>query len=271
MHDPMTVAFDFRYPWFQYRPWPKSAKTWDEVKNKRRRSPHWREGYRETFATLWHADPETDGSDDSCGWSRPKLTKQETEKIEKEMRWILDDLFEVVPEEDRTVRAKIGIGPIQGIFTIYERTAWFLWRKRVPAEWLTHIISLASNPMDSWIREFNGSPVDLYSIRRIPYFAARNMKGLMRPWWKHPRYHFWHWKLTIHPLQQLKRWLFSRCAGCGDRFTYGYSPHTYSWHGTGPRWFRGESSVYHSDCLPRTKATPADPKKTEYLVDDECQ
>lgn len=27
--------------------------------------------------TVWHVDPETDGSDDSCGWSLPKLTAAE--------------------------------------------------------------------------------------------------------------------------------------------------------------------------------------------------
>lgn len=27
--------------------------------------------------TIWHNDPCTDGTDDSCGWSRPKLSKKE--------------------------------------------------------------------------------------------------------------------------------------------------------------------------------------------------
>lgn len=27
--------------------------------------------------TIWHHDPCTDGTDDSCGWSRPKLTEKE--------------------------------------------------------------------------------------------------------------------------------------------------------------------------------------------------
>ena len=27
--------------------------------------------------TIWHHDPCKDGSDDSCGWSRPKLTEKE--------------------------------------------------------------------------------------------------------------------------------------------------------------------------------------------------
>jgi hypothetical protein len=46
----------------------------------------------------------------------------------------------------------------------------------------------------------------------------------------------------------LKRWLFSRCAGCGKRFPWGYAPISASWESDGPRWFRGERSVYHHEC-----------------------
>jgi len=77
-----------------------------------------------------------------------------------------------------------------------------------------------------------------------------------RPWWKHPRWHVHHWSIQIHPILHLKRWLFSRCAGCGGRFTYGYSPTSTQWDTCGPRWFRGERKVYHHECLPPAK-TPA--------------
>src|SRR5690349_2182370 len=35
------------------------------------------------FFEVWHRDPETDGSDDSCGWARPKLNGAER-KLAKE-------------------------------------------------------------------------------------------------------------------------------------------------------------------------------------------
>ena len=54
MHDPMTVAFEVKYPWRD-----KSSGT----------TKLFPKGYRRTFITVWHVDPETDGSDDSCGWS----------------------------------------------------------------------------------------------------------------------------------------------------------------------------------------------------------
>lgn len=66
--------------------------------------------------------------------------------------------------------------------------------------------------------------------------------------WRGWRWHFWHWKIQIHPVQNLKRWLFSRCADCGRGFKWGASVHSANWHGTGPRWFRGERDVYHEEC-----------------------
>ena len=50
MHDPMTVAFEIRYPWRD-----KPCKAWPD-------------GYRHSFITIWHKDAERDGSDSSCGW-----------------------------------------------------------------------------------------------------------------------------------------------------------------------------------------------------------
>src|SRR5712672_751672 len=54
MHDPMTVAHEIRYPWHRY---PKAKRLTEFEKT-----------YRESFITIWHVDPERDGSDDSCGW-----------------------------------------------------------------------------------------------------------------------------------------------------------------------------------------------------------
>jgi hypothetical protein len=56
MHDPMTVAFDIGIPRF-----------W------RRKKP-----YRGSIdlITIWHVDPEKDGSDDSCDWWGRKKTRE---------------------------------------------------------------------------------------------------------------------------------------------------------------------------------------------------
>lgn len=64
-------------------------------------------------------------------------------------------------------------------------------------------------------------------------------------WRIHPRWHFWHWRVTVVPLQNLKRWLFTRCSKCGGRFKYGESGTTNSWNSAGPRWFKSED-LYHN-------------------------
>jgi len=47
-------------------------------------------------------------------------------------------------------------------------------------------------------------------MREIFRLIAINLLSLMRPWWKHPRFHFWHYRLTFYPWTFLKRWLFHR-------------------------------------------------------------
>lgn len=64
----------------------------------------------------------------------------------------------------------------------------------------------------------------------------------------HPRWHVWHWKVQVHPVQHFKRWAFSRCRECGGRFRWGYAPVSGSWYGRGPSWFRNAEEVYHGDC-----------------------
>jgi hypothetical protein len=64
----------------------------------------------------------------------------------------------------------------------------------------------------------------------------------------HPRWHFWHWSIQIHPYMWARRWLLTRCCKCGGRFGYGESPVSGSWDSKPPRWFRGEEGMYHMDC-----------------------
>ena len=70
-----------------------------------------------------------------------------------------------------------------------------------------------------------------------------------RRWWfHHPRYHFWHWRFQLHPLEAFKRWAFTRCNRCGGRFKYGETGVSSSWNSKGPRWFKSED-LAHMDCL----------------------
>jgi len=121
---------------------------------------------------------------------------------------------------------------------------WFFPRLSDDEMALAH--SLIYDEYDNLRRWFEGTPDTdaVYYICQI----FRIHKARTRPWWQHPRWHFWHWKVRVVPVEGFKRWAFSRCAYCGKRFPWGYSPVTTQWNGTGPRWFRSEEYIYHREC-----------------------
>ncbi|MCP9997978.1 hypothetical protein LUX34_24000 [Streptomyces werraensis] len=62
------------------------------------------------------------------------------------------------------------------------------------------------------------------------------------------RFHVHHWKLQIHPLQQLRRRLLTRCVICGGQSTREHPVNLrHSWPPKAP-WWRGESGLVHMDC-----------------------
>ena len=116
---------------------------------------------------------------------------------------------------------------------------WF--RPRLTDKELVWCKGLIEHPEDN-LQHFFADARDTHEMRGRLAIIIRNYKGFKRPWWKHPRWHFWHWRLQVHPLQNLKRWLFTRCAGCGQRL---------GWHSPAfAGWSQGERGTYHRQCLP---------------------
>jgi hypothetical protein len=66
----MTLAHEIKAPWKKH--YSHSAET-----------------YRPTLVTVWHVDPETDGTDDSCDYSgtRPRLTPAERDLFNRLQRF----------------------------------------------------------------------------------------------------------------------------------------------------------------------------------------
>lgn len=177
MYDPNTVAYEIRSP-FRDKP--------DKLFPK---------GYRHSLVTIWHVDPECDGTDDSCGWFlRGRHLSAKDKKL----------AHDLINDEHDNIR---------------------YWFPDCDAE---EAVS-----------------------RVLGIFAA--LRRRERPWYKHPRRHFWHWRLQIHPWQTFRRWAFSRCAGCGKRFSWGYSPIRFQWDRERPKVFRSEIGSYHHECAEATK------------------
>lgn len=246
MHDPDTVAFEIKSPL------------------RGRKSKLWPKGYRNTLITIWHHDPEDFRGkicrrrDDSCGWFTPPYTPEAKERIRALGVSQYSTIFNRQwADHEGKDYARICYTP-----TAYDAIYW-AWRaikhqERSGRGWqygkplsdaeLDRIFCLASNPVDNLRLTFEavkdrGTCAHLFELVWYDYLRFN------RPWYRHPRWHVWHWRLQVHAVQRFKRWAFSRCATCGKRFTWGYSPTTHSWDNGGARWFRGETDVHHGDCL----------------------
>lgn len=259
MHDPLTVAHEIKYPWKTY-PQSKSGKSLFE------------DGYRTSFITIWHKDPCTDHTDDSCGWfmrSRhgdPKVL----EKIVKRFEWDWDRTFTsdgtgkvyfcgyFYPEDAGAGMPNMGVTAI--VLNLFFLAALEMFpdnnrRKKASAFCqinLFEIMMFAENPTDSLrdgiIRKWG---TDTKRDERIQDIASSIYGWILRqnrPWYRHPKWHVWHWEIQCHPLQQLKRILFSRCCKCGGSFRWNESVCSSQWDSEGPCWFKGEKSLECSRC-----------------------
>ena len=246
MHDPMTVAFEIKSPF-------KSAP-----------SKFWPKGYRNTLVTIWHVDPERGGdhgnrSDDSCGWFRPPTTPEEREKFQR----IGEQEYSTIFQKQRVTAMGESYASICYEPSAYDAIYW-AWRRikregsrhvwkfgpsrgALTADELEYIYMLASNPVDN-LRSTVAEVKDAETCGRFFVTVYRCYTRFNRPWYKHPRWHFWHWSLQVHPWQTFRRWAFSRCAGCGKSFPWGYSPVSHSWDSKPPKLFCSEEGIYHSEC-----------------------
>lgn len=240
MHDPSTVAFELR------RPWPQKS-----VLPGRRYFP--------AIITIWHEDPETDGTDDSCGWAYSKLTKDQKSNLtflagcEARSPWFLREAAKQ-PSSAADAESKM-----RGAIVL---VAAILKVKFSMAEATQMAVEYIHNSTDSirshlcflpgWHTNFPDDSEEHRKRHAEELFTilARGILSRKRRWWQHPRWHFWHWRFQVHPIQAFKRWVWGRCAGCGKRFTWDYCPVSTQWNSKGPQWFRSETSIYHDKCCP---------------------
>jgi hypothetical protein len=235
MHDPMTVAFEVRAPWFRCdRHFPSGR-------------------YHPALVTVWHVDPETDGSDDSCDWFGRKLTPagralaKEMAEWEEKFPYYFTRPSTVQNPEYPTLRSISPGDTLAFVLSVFWTAAWRLERRDLSARDIRRAIGVSVTPDDNFQGSFTRKEQTQDKEVVFAMVIAAYLRG-RRPWYRHPRFHLHHWKVQVHAVQRLKRWLFSRCASCGRRFRYGEAPVSGSWHGTGPRWFRGEPNVRHSEC-----------------------
>lgn len=262
MHDPQTQALVIPYPWRKYG---RSGRN------------DFERSYREPFITIWHVDPcRTNGravrSDDSCGWfmraahGDPEVLAKIVKRFEFDWdrTYTFDNQDKItfhgyfLPDGQRNMsRQGIALNlfllAASVVFESDGRTNWAKSRRFLRKN-LGDILLFAENPTDSLFFDpihDHYLPTEYKREEQIHKIASCIYGWILRetrPWYKHPRWHIWHWRIQIQPLQQFKRWAFSRCCKCGKGFAWGYCPTTNNWNSIGPRWFRSETDTFHSSC-----------------------
>jgi len=228
MHDPCTVAFTIKSPFvreLELAPGEKSHR------------------YRPTLVTIWHVDPR----EDACGWAWDRATDADRALAKK-----------LAMQEFEFWTGKYVQSACGGIAFSAHELIWWAWklisirRTRnlgpLSRSEEDRIQRLASNPHDN-IRLTVLHTGTLEGLEKLFLAVDRIYRTHHRPWYRHPRWHFWHWRIQLHPLETLRAWLFNRCQHCGKRFAWGYSPIAMGW--SEPRSagrFKGQSGLYHHTC-----------------------
>lgn len=159
-----------------------------------------------SLVRIWHVDPCADGTDDSCGWSAPKLSKHLRGLIDFEAGceardpWFQREMAKLpqnVADTEHLLRGAIlGVAHMAGLKCDYRRA-------RDIAARLLH------NPVDNVRRMMCFAPgyhtntkVDSEAERQdhartLYRCIARYLLTDARPWWRHPRWHVAHWRIEF--------------------------------------------------------------------------
>lgn len=263
MHDPMTVAWEIRLPFL------------------------WRERYlRPSILTIWHNDPETDGSDDSCCVRKRLLGKhrgllQCMGGDESRIPWFLRERAKI-PSSPSDAEALLR-GALWYVATCTRLDRWSWSHKRVTFRQCEQLAcELIHNGVDNvrsslcllpgyHTNDRNPDPADVRYPKEASAYWRRELsdgffvmiaKILSREtarWWQHPRWHFWHWSFQVPLWQRFKRRFIERCSECGKRFKGGSAFTNY--HGT-RRWCGDCQSKLYAKAVvpPAAVAVAEDPR-----------
>lgn len=219
MHDPHTLAFDIY------------------LGRKKKNNGN----YRTPFISIWHKDPENDGSDDSCGWFirgrhiDPKIL----EKVKKDFEFNFTHEYWF----NSGGYPKFSIHGV--VLNMYSSALWQILmylnndkpnRTKFNSfmnKYLFEILHFAENPTDSLCSSINMK----YGVEEVPQRISHftnvitaDIMRKLRPWYKHPRWHIHHWQVTFPIFKDFYRRWFEKCDRChkriGTQSVYG------NWHGT---------------------------------------
>jgi len=184
---------------------------------------------------IWHIDPERvvpgRRQDDSCGWFPRDLTPELERAVNElcgggwaDLRQRISDAFDLwyIPNEKyptlREMPMHVAYSTHLMTLMWIDRLAFKRGRRNEPTARLVRLASwLAFSTVDNLNLVADQTPE-----RYIRQLAAAYRREI-RPWWKHPRWHIHHWKVSFDLARNLRR-MFERCATCRKPLGFGYCP-----------------------------------------------
>lgn len=143
---------------------------------------------------IWHVDPCIGGDDNSSGWAMPRLNEAQRERalaIGHEWKTWLP-----TPSYD------FNWSGVEIIWSMWLDVKWQERRRRdIGRDEMQQIFNLACNPVDN-LRHCAKRAMagDEHEIERLARLVYCNYLAHHRPWYRHPRWHFWRWRVQIRAL-----------------------------------------------------------------------
>lgn len=192
------------------------------------------------------------GSDDSCGWfmrsrhcDQKILAKIASDFAYEWHRKFPYERFGWFMEDGTPNYSAHAI--VLAMFRIAANHHYGHWSKAAKKflnDNIFDILFFAENSCDSLctsINQMHGSR-DGNKEEQAMEFAQSVYSWLCRaerPWYRHPRWHFWHWCIQIHAWQRLKRRWWDKCSICGKRGFSDNDPAMGNWDG---------DKIWHESC-----------------------
>lgn len=151
--------------------------------------------------TLWHRDPCSDHSDDSCGWFMRARHGDKT-VLKRITSGIALDWKHYFSETGDPLMSTPGI--VINMFWWGAHEALGKKARKWMRDNLDDILMFAENPIDGLHSGITGKYGEDREPKehRIAQFAQCIYGWILRSkrtWWKHPRFHFHHWRISCRP------------------------------------------------------------------------
>lgn len=168
------------------------------------------------FVQIWHKDPCSDGSDDSCGWSYPKLSEDQRKAMRNLGFWEGQErhfLIHAAKENpgDRLLNESmyrsqiLMVARVLGIKMSFDAAAKMAAEKNAMGrcDGMKRMFCFLPGWHTNYTEDRVQDRVDQWAQSCMS--VARQLLLARRPWYRHPRWHVYHWRITSRTLARIFR------------------------------------------------------------------